>query len=339
MTTLRKTFYNSFFSHIYIEKEALNYPITKTILAHYPNAAIVMIDHYKDVFNRRQQNYREQKNTPSLILAVNPTTGIYEGSAACQNFGNDNFYYTSGVMNCIYDCEYCYLQGMYPSANMVVFVNLADSFHEILKLLKKQKVYLCISYDTDLLALESWLGYVKCWNEFAVSNKELTIECRTKSASVNQLKTLIPSNNFILAWTLSPPAVQKTYEHNTPSFSNRLTAIEKAIELGFTIRLCFDPLLRVPDWKKEYEEMFTAIFQRIPAKHILDVSLGCFRVPADFMKVMRKQNKESLVLNFPYTSEKGILSYRSEESEEILSYCLFLLTKWIKEDNIYVWKE
>jgi len=113
LTTLRKTFYNSFFSHIYIEKEALNYPITETILAHYPKASIVMIDHYKDIFNRRQQNYREQKNTPSLILAVNPTTGIYEGSTACQDFGNDNFYYTSGVMNCIYDCEYCYLQGVH----------------------------------------------------------------------------------------------------------------------------------------------------------------------------------------------------------------------------------
>jgi len=29
-------------------------------------------------------------------------------------------------LNCVYDCEYCYLQGMYPSANIVVFVNFED---------------------------------------------------------------------------------------------------------------------------------------------------------------------------------------------------------------------
>ena len=36
-------------------------------------------------------------------------------------------------MNCVFDCEYCYLKGMYPSANLVVFVNLEDIFAEVEK--------------------------------------------------------------------------------------------------------------------------------------------------------------------------------------------------------------
>ena len=58
------------------------------------------------------------------------------------------------MMNCVFDCEYCYLKGMYPSGNVVLFVNLDDIFDEVYKLLQKHPVYLCVSYDTDLLAVE-----------------------------------------------------------------------------------------------------------------------------------------------------------------------------------------
>ena len=54
-------------------------------------------------------------------------------------------------MNCIFDCEYCYLKGMYPSANIVVFVNLEDIFAEVAQKLENHSLYLCVSHDTDLL--------------------------------------------------------------------------------------------------------------------------------------------------------------------------------------------
>ena len=52
------------------------------------------------------------------------------------------FDYTSCMMNCVFDCEYCYLKGMYPSGNVVLFVNLDDIFDEVYKLLQKHP---CIS--------------------------------------------------------------------------------------------------------------------------------------------------------------------------------------------------
>ena len=33
-------------------------------------------------------------------------------------------YYFSHMLNCIYDCKYCFLQGMFNSANFVIFTNL-----------------------------------------------------------------------------------------------------------------------------------------------------------------------------------------------------------------------
>lgn len=55
------------------------------------------------------------------------------------------------MMNCIFDCEYCYLKGMYPSGNLVVFVNLEDIFAELEALLAQKSIYLCVSYDADLV--------------------------------------------------------------------------------------------------------------------------------------------------------------------------------------------
>lgn len=161
MKSLRNDYYNPFFSHIYVEKAVRNHPRTKRILQNFPRASVILIDHYKDVFCRKGQNFILQQCSQNLILAAKQGNLIYPGAPVCQSFGNENFYYTSCVMNCVYDCEYCYLKGMYPSGNMVVFVNLEDIFREVRKLLEERAVYLCISYDTDLLAMEPITGYVR----------------------------------------------------------------------------------------------------------------------------------------------------------------------------------
>ena len=64
-----KDLFNFPFSHIYVEKKVIDHPLTKSILARYGKSAVISIDHYKDVFNRRRQSYGLQKTSPSLILA------------------------------------------------------------------------------------------------------------------------------------------------------------------------------------------------------------------------------------------------------------------------------
>ena len=71
-------------------------------------------------------------------------------------------------------------KGMYPSGNVVLFVNLDDIFDEVYKLLQKHPVYLCVSYDTDLLAVENIFGYTKRWVDFAERHTDLKIEIRNK---------------------------------------------------------------------------------------------------------------------------------------------------------------
>ena len=61
--------YNTRFSHIYVERRIRNHPRTEQILLRFPQAQIVEIEHYKDVFNRHRQEYVRQHQTKAQILA------------------------------------------------------------------------------------------------------------------------------------------------------------------------------------------------------------------------------------------------------------------------------
>lgn len=61
MKELEKKLLNSSFSHIYVEKEAFGYPLTKKILEKFPNSKIIELDTYKEIFSKGNQNFIMQK--------------------------------------------------------------------------------------------------------------------------------------------------------------------------------------------------------------------------------------------------------------------------------------
>lgn len=324
------------FSHIYIEKEAEQYPESKRILERFPNSQVIEIDSYKEVFSRNNQNFSLQKKSPKLILSVKKENYIYEGAKVCESFGNENFYYSSSVLNCIYDCEYCYLQGVYSSGNIVIFVNLDDMFKEIEDILKDRSMYICISYDTDLLALEEITGFVKRWYEFVNRHENLKIELRTKSASIKLFQNLKPNKNFIIAWTISPKEFARKHERGAVSFERRVEAAKTMIENGWTVRICFDPMIKMKDFYEIYGEMVRETFEKIDGKKILDVSIGTFRISKEYMKRMKKNRVNSRILNYPFQCQEGVYTYTDEENYEMLEFMKKEVLKYVYERKIFI---
>ncbi|MBQ9119252.1 MAG: radical SAM protein [Lachnospiraceae bacterium] len=331
--------YRTPFSHIYIEEEALQYPATARILEYFKNRDTVQIPirQYQEVFHRKHQSFAAQKHSPSLILAVKHGNLIYPGAKVCQSFGNAHFYYTSFVMNCPFDCEYCYLQGMYSSAHIVIFVNLEDFFTETKKLLVQHPVYLCISYDTDLLALEPMTGFLTEYLAFAAELPELTTELRTKSAcrlSRPDGFSAEAAKRFILAYTLSPDYVATNYEHRTAPLAARLKAAIAAHQNGFPIRLCFDPMLRFPGYEAVYTEFFTQVREALRDIPILDASVGVFRISDTYLKQMRKHRPDSAVLAYPFETVQQVCHYGSR-SADMIQLAINCLADWIPEEKIF----
>ncbi|TGL87529.1 DNA photolyase [Leptospira congkakensis] len=325
------------FSHIYIEESILDHFRTKEILNRFPNAVPIPIRHYKDSFNRNSQNFRIQKESPKLILAEKKDQFLYKGSDFSPNFSYPHFYYNTLALNCIYDCEYCYLQGMFPSANLVLFVNWEDFFSATKEFLDKNKsLYLALSYDTDLLALESFFPATKAWLEFATNEPNLSLEIRTKSTNYGQIAKYPPNPNVILAWTISPQSIIESIEHGTPSLLARLKAIGQAIKDGWQVRICIDPILRVPEWKTHYQSLADTLGKELNIEGILDISIGGFRMNIDFLKRMADVRKDSSILFHDFEKKDKIVSYSKLETEEILNLMSGALEKHFSPSQIKV---
>ncbi len=326
------------FRHIYIERKVFRHPVTERILEQFPNASVVPVEHYKDIFNRSRQDLHAEETEPALILAANRGSYFYPGAPVCQSFGEEHFMYTSCIMNCIYDCDYCYLQGMYPGGNIVVFVNLEDYFAELDKLLKKHPVYLCCSYDSDLTALNGLFPHAEEFCRYALSHPDLRLELRTKSAALPFIKKIPAAKNIIMAFTLSPQELITRYEHYTPSLHARLTAAKEAAYKGFSLRLCFDPILDVPNAEPLYTTLVEELFSVLTPEEITDISLGVFRISKDYLKQLRRAKPSCAVSHYPYELTDGVCHYRSERCDVLLDTVRNALHRHgIPDDKIFIW--
>ena len=335
------------FSHIYIEEALLRDRECLRVLERFPKAVYIPIRHYKDVFNRKKQNRSLQEKSRKLILARKEGQRIYKGAPVCQDFSEAHFYYSSLLMNCPFHCTYCYLQGMYPSANLVLFLNLNDYFTDCCALLsEKGSLYLCISYDTDLIAMEEVYPYVERFLSFLEEEKELLIEVRTKAGGegfFRRIETLsVPEDvkrRMIFAFTLSPVEIVEEAERGSAGLMGRIVAVKRAIKEGFRVRLCFDPMIYHTDWKNIYRRFLTLVFREIPSEKVYDISVGSFRISESYLKAMERACPDSPHTFFPYENTNGFYHYPKDLLEEMEGFLLSRIEEQFPKERIFRWKD
>ena len=330
------------FSHIYIEEEAYGYRLSDTILNKFPNSSIVGIKNYKDVFNRLKQDFQTQKKSMNIILAKKSPPFLYQVTDMVQGHHMPGFFYTTPMLNCLYNCEYCFLQGMYSSGNIVIFVNQED-FQDYIKLklqqnkASKEVVTVSISYNTDLLAMENLFPITKSWIKFASECKNLMIEIRTKSSNFKSIDTMDSNQNVLLSWTISPEEVSKAYEHLAPPLSQRISAIKSAMDKGWKVRLCFDPIMNIENWDKIYSEFFLYLFQKINNKKLYDITLGTFRMNKDYFNRINRRNPQSEIYYSEYVTEKNTVALPKNMRIFMMEKLKQELSKYIVPKKILVW--
>ncbi|WP_455031811.1 spore photoproduct lyase family protein [Oribacterium sp.] len=337
--------YQEHFQHIYVEEALLQSSDVERILRKFPKAKVIPIRHYKDVFNRKKQGRLAQSHSRKLILAKKEGQRLYDGAVVCQDFSESHFCYTSLLMNCPFHCAYCYLQGMYPSSNLVMFLNLEDYFSDCRKwIAEKGSLYLCISYDTDLLAMEGIYPYVEEFARFLNQENALRIEVRTKAGGEGLWRKMqrLPLSSdarkrMIFAFTLSPEEIVEEAEEGTARLSSRIFAIQKALEEGYLVRLCFDPMVYHPRWKALYSDLLQEVFEKIPMEQIHDCSLGSFRISESYLKAMGKALPNSPHTQFPYENTGGYYHYPKELMEEMEGFLYSRLQEKLPKEKIFRW--
>ncbi len=322
------------FSHIYIEERAKDYPLTSAIMNRFPDALPLIISNYKDVFNRPHQDYQAQKLSQQLILAVKVPPFLHAGSALCGHDPGKPLYYATPVINCLYRCDYCFLQGMYPSSNVLIFVNSDSFMEEAEKVSADTEIDLSISYETDLLAMEKIVPFCFLWTRWVADRENVMLEIRTKSADLHILDRLTPNSRSILAWSLTPEPLIARYEKYTPNLNMRAHAVRNAVERGWQVRLCWDPLLFNENWEQMYRQSIAEVFSVVPPDRVYDVHLGVFRMNADYLKIIRKQRFDTDVLYYPFEQNVKTVQYPKEISSLMLSSVTGFLLDYIGPDKI-----
>ncbi len=322
---------------IYIEKAIFDHPRSSAIRERFPQANVVPCERYGEVFNPKAQNFRLQKQQPAMILAKKHDRFVLEAPYS-YNIGGQRNYYFSHMLNCIYDCRYCFLQGMYRSANYVLFINYEDYNDSIEKVANEsdKPAYFFSGYDCDSLALEPVTGFIEHTLPLFQKLDNAYIELRTKSTQIRSLLNVDAMQNCIVAFSLSPDTLAETLEHKAPSLAKRLDALEKLQQAGWPIGLRFDPVIYCDNYQQLYSEFFEQVFARVDLQQLHSVSLGAFRMPQGFYRNTVKLYPEEKLFAGPLTEHAPMVTYTAELEQKMMAFCREKLLQLMPEEKLFL---
>jgi spore photoproduct lyase len=322
---------------IYVEEEILSHPRTLQIQARFPDAEVVPCSRYGEIFNRRAQNFRLQKRRPSLILARKHRNLVHEAPEGFGIEGAKSFVF-SHMHNCIYDCRYCFLQGMHRSAHYVVFINYEEfqwAIEERLRAVASGPVWFFSGYDCDSLALEPVTRFAASFVPFFARFPGAFLELRTKSTQIKSLLEMEPPPNVIVAFSFTPEEVAASVEHLTPSVDRRIRAMEKLQERGWRLGLRFDPLIYAEGYRDQYRRLYESVFDAVRVDSLHSVSLGPFRLPEELFRNMVRLYPESPLFAALVDGEDGQMGYPRDLEAEMVEFCREELLRHIPREIFF----
>ncbi len=322
---------------IYIEDAVADHPRVREICRRLPAASRVPCTRYGEIFNRRAQNFRLQKRRPALILAHKLGKFVLEAPEGYGIGGRRNYYF-SHMLNCVYDCRYCFLQGMFRSAHYLLFVNYEDFQQEIADVTRQapaEETFYFSGYDCDSLAFEPVTHFADSFLPFFDSLKGAWIELRTKSVQIKSLLEREPLPKCVVAFSMTPDAVGSALEKKVPPLARRLEAMARLDAAGWKLGLRFDPLIYSDDFREQYRELFAAVFSRLRLESIHSVSLGPFRLPRDYFKNMHRMFPDEPLLAGPLEERDGMVSYPRGLEEETVGFCTEELRRHVPKELFF----
>lgn len=326
---------------IYMEREVLAHPRVAEIRERFPRASTVVCERYGEVFNPRGQNFRLQKRRPALILARKRAGHVLRTPEGYGVGGANNFYF-SHMLNCVYDCRYCFLQGMYRSAHYVVFVNFEDFSDTIEQKIAQTRLnsdgpaWFFSGYDGDSLAYEPVTRFAEfILPVFRTHADAAWLELRTKSTQVRTLLEQPPLDNVVVAFSFTPRAVSRALEHKVPSLEKRLEAAQQLQARGWRIGLRFDPLIYYSEYREGYKSLLDQVFARIDARACHSVTFGPFRLPQDYFRTLVRLYPDEPLFAAPLTRSEKIVSYHPAIEKEVTAYCEELLKRHLSHEQIF----
>jgi spore photoproduct lyase len=309
------------FEKVFVEEEVRQHPRTEHILSKLKKDPI-FINQVDDYFGRVRKPYLQKRDNLNLFIGKKRGKTVKEAPDAYGLSGEPHYYFIHAY-NCIYECEYCYLQGYFNSPDMVFFINHEDIALEMESLIETNKekgIWFHAGEFSDSLALSHFTGEIPFYFDFFKKHPEAKLEFRTKSANTRELEKMEPLPNVITTFSLSPQERASKTDRGCPPTSTRILAMEKLYKQGHPLGLHLDPIIHCDDLFSSYEQLLDDITEKIPADYFEYVSIGVVRFTKDVYRQVQLNYPESDLLVGEFIKpEDGKVRYPGSLRKNILN--------------------
>ncbi len=299
------------FKHIYVENNVLQNPYAQNILSYFKNIPNTQIDKLEDIWGRVKKPYLQKRDNLNLFIG-NKKGQLIKKTPAAYGTSSGEHYYFIHAYNCIYECEYCYLQGYFHTPDIVLFVNHDEIIQQMQQIVdeSKQEVWFHAGEFSDSLALAHITGELALYWKFFKKNPKAKLELRTKSVNIKPILGLEPLKNIIVSFSLSPENAVKTYDKKTPSLKARLKAIAELSQSHYRIGIHFDPIIFSENTYEDYKTLLTQLIDKLDLEQLEYLSLGVVRFPKNIYSQVEKNYPDSKLLAQEFTtSTEGMVKY------------------------------
>jgi spore photoproduct lyase len=285
---------------VYVEESLLDTPRVKSILAKVKQEPIPLKS-FDEIWGKTKKPYLHKRDSLNLFLAHKKGQLLKLAPDAYGQAGEPHYYFIHAY-NCIYECQYCYLQGYFNTPDIVLFVNHEEIIEEMQKTLDSHpdtQVWFHAGEFSDSLALTHLTGELELYHEFCSKNPRAIIELRTKSVNVKELIQLKPLKNFIVSFSLSPQKMGKAIDLKTPSTQSRLKTMDELNRKGFTLAAHFDPIIYQDHFKTHYEDLLQSMQDLELNKVLSYLSMGVVRFTKDVYREVERNYPDSPLHSTP----------------------------------------
>lgn len=331
----------SVWNEVYVEEGIKNHPRVESILKKVQKAPL-FIKSFDEIWGRSKKAYLQKRDTLNLFLARKQGQLLKLAPDAYGSAGEPHYYFIHAY-NCIYECQYCYLQGYFNTPDIVLFINHEEIIQEMEKaLLSHQgRVWFHAGEFSDSLALTHLTGELELYHKFCQKYPQAIIELRTKSVNTRELEKLSPLPNFIISFSLSPDEMARRVDLKTPSTQGRLKAMDKLNQLGFKIAAHFDPIIYEDQFKTRYQELLEQMNHLKLNEKLAYLSLGVVRFTKEVYRDAERNYPDSVIHSGPMVkSFDGKVRYHRPMRMWIMNSIKELaIQAKIKPESIYLCME
>jgi spore photoproduct lyase len=177
---------------------------------------------------------------------------------------------------CVHRCAYC--DQAFIMTLMLDLEAFADHVRGTLVARPHQKLYRYDMYS-DSICFEPEYGASEILAGVFAESEDQYLLFYTKSNNVDHLLELANRERCVFYMTLSTDAAAREFEPGAPSLDQRIQALRRCQEAGYTVRAGFSPILPIREWREDATTAIEKLFARVAPDTVRLWALSMTSVP------------------------------------------------------------